>query len=71
MTAPGLVTEVASGTGKALSLKNLLILTIVTIVVTLIVSKALKQTVVLTNTEGQAVLSGEIKTSLKYSPKAA
>lgn len=63
MTAP-ILESTAKGVGNALSLKNLLVVTIVTIVVTLIVSKALKNTVVLTDANGNTIAQGNIKTKL-------
>jgi hypothetical protein len=64
MTAPSIIESTAKGVGSSLSLKNLLVLVIVTIVVTLIVSKALKNTVVLTDANGNKLAEGEIKTKL-------
>ena len=61
MVAP--VAAVVAGTGKALNFKNVLILTVLTIVVVVILQKISKQTVVLTDNNGNVAGSGEIKTS--------
>jgi len=70
MTAPSIVEGTAKGVGNALSIKNLLVLTVVTIVVTLIVSKALKNTVTLVDAAGNKIAEGDIKTKLAFGLKS-
>ena len=67
-----LITDTKAGATKALSLKNIIFMTLTTIVVTLILSRVLKNEIVLYDKHGNVTGYGDIKPRLKpveFEPK--
>ncbi len=64
-----LLNDVKTGSSKALSVKNIIFMTITTIVVTLIISRILKNEIVLYDVNGKITGYGDIKPRLHNKSK--
>jgi len=69
VTPQNIVTDTGSALGKTLTFKNIIVMMVLVVVVTLLISYIMKNEVTIKDDEGNIIGAGEIKPKLKFSLK--